>query len=347
VKSVSVVPFGAHPTWLFFEGLPGFEGYAGDYQAMDSYRKACAKPESLEAWNKEWIIGIDTPDDYIRKLGPDKIAQLKGSASKDAWKAEFLPHVDAISTSEECTPVETMVVATARKMKEIIRNKGIRLVLYGIGDAALAVWLAYYQLQEEGYGIDLMEGFGIMGCAPRPACPYFGHVSNVRTAKYLCDVNTSYSVLIGGAQNKCLATIGGAQIDKYGNINSSKVGSMYLVGPGGGADSVNASQLMAITRQSARRFLDKVAYVTTPGDNLGTLVSDMGIFEKRGGKELILTGYIPNKNFSSPEEHISNIKKNCGWDLKVADDIKATDPVTLDELLILRLLDPQGFFLKE
>ena len=122
---------------------------------------------------------------------------------------------------------------------------------------------------------------------------------------------------------------------------------MFLVGPGGGADSANARELMCITRQSSRRFLDKVAFVTTPGDNLSTLVSDMGIFEKRGGKELILTGYIPNKKFSGPAEHISNIKKNCGWDLQVASDVKATDPVTLDELLILRLLDPQGFFIKE
>jgi len=347
VKSVSVVPLGGHPMWLHYEGLPGFDGYAGDYQFMDGYRKACASRESLDAWNKEWMLEIDTPDDYLRKLGPSKVASLKGGASKDAWKSELLPLIDSISTSEECTPVETMIIATARKMKELIRKQGIRLVLYGIGDAALAVWLAYYQLQNEGYSLDLMEGFGIMGCAPRPACPYFGHVSNVRTAKYLTDVNISYSVLVGGAQNKCLATIGAAQIDKHGNINASKVGPMYLVGPGGGADSVNARELMAITRQSARRFLDKVAYVTAPGDNLNTLVSDMGIFEKRGGKELILTGYIPNKKLSGPDEHIRHIKQNCGWDLQVANDVKATAPVTLDELLILRLLDPQGFFLKE
>jgi len=346
VKSVSVVPLGAHPMWLHYEGLPGFEGYAGDYQFLDAYRQACATAESLEKWNKEWMLEVDTPDDYLRKLGPSKVALLKGSASRDAWKYELQPFVDGISTSEECTPVETMIVATARKMKELILKHGCRLVLYGIGDAALAAWLAYYQLQNQGYSLDLMEGFGIMGCAPRPAAPFFGHVSNVRTAKYLTDVNISYSVLVGGAQNKCLATIGAAQIDKHGNINASKVGPMYLVGPGGGADSVNARELMAVTRQSARRFLDKVSYVTAPGDNLNTLVSDMGIFEKLGGKELILTGYIPNKKLSGLEEHIRNIKQNCGWDLKVAQEVKALPPATLDELLILRLLDPQGFFIK-
>jgi acyl CoA:acetate/3-ketoacid CoA transferase beta subunit len=191
-----------------------------------------------------------------------------------------------------------------------------------------------------------MEGFGIMGCAPRPAAPFFGHVSNVRTAKFLTDVGISYSVLVGGAQNKCLATIGAAQIDKYGNINASKIGLQYLVGPGGGADSLMASEVMAVTRQSSRRFLEKVSYVTCPGHNLSTLVSDMGIFEKLGGEELVLTAYIPNGKLSGAEEHIRHIKRNCGWDLKVAKEVKAALPATSEELLILRLLDPQGFFIK-
>ena len=346
VKSVSVVPLGAHPMWLHYEGLTGFEGYAGDYQFLDAYRQACATAESLEKWNKEWMLDVDTPDDYLRKLGPSKIALLKAGASRDAWRYELQPFVDGISTAEECTPVETMIVATARKMKELILKRGIRLVLYGIGDAALAAWLAYYQLQNQGYSLDLMEGFGIMGCAPRPAAPFFGHVSNVRTAKFLTDVSISYSVLVGGAQNKCLATLGAAQIDKYGNVNASKIGSQYLVGPGGSGDAIMASEVMAVTRQSLRRFLEKVSYVTYPGHNLRTLVSDMGIFEKLGGEELILTAYIPNKKLSGPEEHIRHIKQNCGWDLKVAKEVKGVAPATLDELLILRLLDPQGFFIK-
>jgi hypothetical protein len=71
----------------------------------------------------------------------------------------------------------------------------------------------------------------------------------------------------------------------------------------------------------------------------------MGIFEKLGGEEFVLTAYFPDKKLKTKEEAIKLIKENCGWELKVASEVAEVQPPGLDELMIIRLLDPKGIYL--
>jgi acyl CoA:acetate/3-ketoacid CoA transferase alpha subunit len=345
VKSVSVAPFGAHPMGIINEGLDGFEGYGVDYDFLLSHRQACSDPAALDAWIGEWILNCANHGDYLNKLGVDRLRLLKGATEKDIWRSELESQAESISQSTDYNQTEMMIVAAGRKMKERITEQGCRMVLTGIGSATIAAWLAYYRLQNEGYGLDLIEGFGVMGYAPRPACPVFGHVSNTRTSKILADIGITYGVAVAGRHNRCLSILGAAQLDKYGNINTSKIGDLYLLGPGGAADAVNARETIVIATQSRNRFLERVPYVTYPGERIKVLVSNMGIFEKLGGKEFVLTAYFPDKKLKTREEAIKLIKENCGWELKVAPKVAEIQPPSLDELMIIRLLDPKGIYL--
>jgi hypothetical protein len=78
-----------------------------------------------------------------------------------------------------------------------------------------------------------------------------------------------------------------------------------------------------------------------------TLVSTLGLFEKMDDqKEFSLTGVIQDGK-STPDETIRSIKAQCGWDLKIAPDVRTIGLATVEELALLRLFDPQKFFLTE
>ncbi|MBW1888547.1 MAG: hypothetical protein JRI52_09400 [Deltaproteobacteria bacterium] len=64
-----------------------------------------------------------------------------------------------------------------------------------------------------------------------------------------------------------------------------------------------------------------------------------------GENELILTGYFTETGDKDREEKVQEIKEHCGWDLKIADDLQPIDPPTEEELMIIRLCDPHGYFL--
>ena len=79
-----------------------------------------------------------------------------------------------------------------------------------------------------------------------------------------------------------------------------------------------------------------------------TLVSDKGVFEKLGDdEELTLTEYFPSLKSASPEQCVKEVKDSCGWELKVAPQVTEVLPPTFEELMTLRLLDPEGFFRSE
>ena len=97
--------------------------------------------------------------------------------------------------------------------------------------------------------------------------------------------------------------------------------------------------------QSKTRFLDKVSYITSEGTKIKTLVSSLGVFEKLGeDKEFSLTGCLPIPKFPSLDEKIRNIKENCGWELKVSPKVVEIVPPTWEELMTLRIIDPDGIY---
>ena len=89
-------------------------------------------------------------------------------------------------------------------------------------------------------------------------------------------------------------------------------------------------------------------YVTCLGDRVTALITTMGVFEKsEDSNELMLTGYFPELSGPTPEEKIKKIRENSTCDFQVSSKVREVVPVTVEELVILRMLDPEGHFIKD
>jgi len=348
VAAVCEVPFGAHPSGLSNKGIGDFPVYCEDYDFVDAVCKAAKDPEEFDRWINEWVLECRDHSDYIKKLGYERILRLKGRVHPDSWRYD----VEALTKeydSPEYTPLEMALVVAGRKTRERISKNDYRTILAGAGTANLAAWLAYFALKEEGFDIELMAEIGLYGYTPTPFDPAVFNHRNFPTCKAITDIHDVMGIFLSGSRNRCIGTLAVGEIDKYGNINITKIPEkrLYIVGSGGANDiASSAREVIAIAAQMKERFLDKVSYITSPGKGVKTLVSTLGLFEKIGDdQEFTLTGYFRNPRFNTPEDCIRNIRENCSWDLKVSSHPQEIPPPSLEELILLRMFDPRRYFL--
>jgi glutaconate CoA-transferase subunit B len=155
--------------------------------------------------------------------------------------------------------------------------------------------------------------------------------------------------------------IGGAEIDRFGNLNTSYIGpreapQVKLPGSGGAADIASLSgRLLIIMAHERRRFVERVSYITSPGYGDGPGWRErMGL--PRGGPAAVITtvgvlGFEPMTKTAflrsyHPGQSPESVRTNTGWDLDVADDVAQTPAPSAEELAIIRRYDPQGFWTK-
>ncbi len=155
--------------------------------------------------------------------------------------------------------------------------------------------------------------------------------------------------------------IGGAQVDKYGNLNSTVIGDDYadpavrLPGSGGASPiAAHCERTVIMMPQERRRFVDDLDFLTSAGylDGDGSreaaglppggpsvLVSDMGVYSFDDAGEMVLESRHPGIS-------VEEIREAVQWDLQVADDVGVTTKPTEAEVTFLRELDNEGFFLR-
>jgi glutaconate CoA-transferase subunit B len=152
--------------------------------------------------------------------------------------------------------------------------------------------------------------------------------------------------------------LGGAQIDKRGNINSTVIGDyddpdVRLPGSGGACEiASNTERTIIITPHSERRFPEEVDFVTSPGyvggrenrRELGlrggpdAVITDKGVMRFDDAGEMYLTSVHPGSSEAA-------VQDATGWDLEIADDLDTTAPPTADEVTLIREeLDPDGVY---
>jgi glutaconate CoA-transferase subunit B len=154
--------------------------------------------------------------------------------------------------------------------------------------------------------------------------------------------------------------IGGAQIDRYGNVNSTVIGdykkpSVRLPGSGGACDiAALAKRTIIICVHEKRRFPEKVDYITSPGYfNGSNMRKKIGLY---GGPVKVITDlctFVFDKNQTlvvdtiHPGVTADDIINNTGFAVSFKADVKTTPPPTDKELKILReKIDPQRVYLK-
>jgi glutaconate CoA-transferase subunit B len=154
--------------------------------------------------------------------------------------------------------------------------------------------------------------------------------------------------------------IGGAQIDRHGNLNTSAIGSyarptVRLPGSGGANDIISlCREVIILTVHEKRRFTERVDFVTSPGyldggdsrrrhgllfGGVSRVVTTLGIFgfeaESRRMQLLAL----------HPGATVEQVRENTGFEVLVSPALTTTKPPTEDELAILRMLDPNRQFI--
>jgi acyl CoA:acetate/3-ketoacid CoA transferase alpha subunit/acyl CoA:acetate/3-ketoacid CoA transferase beta subunit len=350
VKAVCPVPMGGLPTGIHALGVPEFEGYGEDEAFIMEARQASRNPEKFQVWIDKWILGCRDHNDFLSRLGQQRIWFLKGRIQDDSWRSELAERSSRLTFPEEPTPGERIVFAASRKLEDIVKAKKYSLALCGIGVANLAAWLAYYKLQQAGYPFELVAEIGYYGYSPQPADPFVFNLRNIPSCRMISDIFTSLGIFMSGSRTSSVGVLGAGQIDRFGNVNTTKLSPQgpYLVGSGGANDVASgASECLITMEQNKSRFVDDVSYITSPGAKVTTVISQLGIFEKGFGKdELQLTGYFPASPAASEEESIRAVREACGWNLTVRSRPEVLPLPSGEDLKFLRSFDPKRLFLR-
>lgn len=346
VLSVSHCPYGAHPSGMFTQNVPEFRAYGNDYKFIIDHRRATRDAAEYDEWLREWVFDVKDHDGYIKKLGKERLEYLHFVAEPQSWRDELETFSATLDRDDPPNPIEEMIVQASRAAADRIREREYRTVLSGVGQATLLAWLAAHRLRQEGIEFAMMAETGIYGHDPRPSDPFVFNYRNLPTSTMLTDIFETLGLHTGGGNNACLGTIGAGQIDKHGNVNSTRTADgTFIVGSGGANDIASAArETMVVIQQRRASFVEKVDYITSPGRHVQVVLSTMGRFEKRGGDELILTGYF-GLNGADNATAAREIRERCGWNLQIADDLESLGPPNAEEIALLRVFDPERFFL--
>ncbi len=248
------------------------------------------------------------------------------------------------------SPQEMMVTAAARQVRDG------ELVFVGMRLPLLSFLLA--QATHAPRAVGLFENGLIRSKAATELLYTMSDPPNVSGATCAGGMLEVMGLLQSGRVG--LGFVGAAQVDRYGNLNSTRVGSAdrwtRLPGSGGACDIASlAHRLAVVLPHQPRRLPERVDYVTSPGYGTGTdwrgrvglprggpavVITDLGVlrFDEQS-KQAELASYHPG---CSPDE----IAQKTGWALRFAADLHETPPPTKEEISILRRLDPEGFWLR-
>ncbi len=345
VRAVCEAPYGSHPVGFYAQGIEGLRSYANDYDWIALHRDAARDESAYADFVEEWVHGVGSHEGYLAKLGEARLESLHATAEPGSWRPEIDAAAERLDAVLPPSPIETMIVHAGRHLATRIREQEFETVLAGVGQATLMAWLALHALRDEGIEIALMLETGVLGHDPRPADPFGFNYRNLPTARMLTDIFGILALHGGGAQNRCIGTLGAAQVDRRGNLNSTYgADGSFLTGSGGANDIASTAREVAVV--AALRpgsFVEKVDYVTSPARAVQSVTTNFGRFEKRGG-ELVLTGYVESAG-PDRESVLREIQGRCGFELRVADDLEAMGPPDAEELALLRLFDPERLFL--
>jgi acyl CoA:acetate/3-ketoacid CoA transferase beta subunit len=307
--------------------------------------RAATRRDDFADWIRHWVLDVADPADYMARLGPDRVASLSAKAEPESWQVDQVRYPPDLNADPNRW--ELAAAWGARHLTERVLALDADAVLAGAGVANLAAWLAVANARAAGSDVCLTAEIGLWDYDPTPADPFVLNHRNFGRSAMLGDAAMVLGTLVGGPHTTTIACLGGAQVDRFGNVNSTLVPrGPFLVGSGGGNDVASVcAEAVVVATLTPQRTPPECGYVTSPGRAVRALVTDLGALEKPdGGDELILTA-VP----SGPAplaERVAAARAACGWDLAVAPDVRELDPPTPEEIAALRGWDPRGWFLR-
>jgi glutaconate CoA-transferase subunit B len=256
-------------------------------------------------------------------------------------------------SEREYTPSEMMIVSSARALA------GVRTVFVGVGQPNIACNLARYTVAPD---LELIYESGVYGAQPLRLPLSIGDPTLVTGATSVISMADLFGLYLQRGLVE-VALVGGAQIDRYGNLNSSVIGTYNdpktrLPGSGGACEiAINAQRLFIIMHLKKRAFVEQLDFLTSPGHLTGgdarqalglpgrgpeLVITDMAIFNFANvDREMQLVSLHPGV---SPEQ----VRAEMGWSVRLAENIVQTSAPSEEELRLIRVqLDPSGMYSKK
>jgi glutaconate CoA-transferase subunit B len=243
-----------------------------------------------------------------------------------------------------------MIVSAARALA------GVNTVFVGVGQPNIACNLARRTVAPN---LELIYESGVFGACPARMPLSIGDPTLVSGATSVCGLGDLFGLYLQGGRLE-VALLAGAQIDPFGNLNTTVIGDyahpkVRLPGSGGACEiAINARKVFIMMSLSRRAFVAKLDFRTSPGhlDRHGQraalgmpgagperVITDRCLcgFDSETG-EMVLESLHPGVG-------LADVLANVGWELRVAEDVHETPPPQPEELRILREeLDPQGVY---
>jgi glutaconate CoA-transferase, subunit B len=248
---------------------------------------------------------------------------------------------------------------TAQELMVAVASREIRdgdLVFVGMRLPILA-----YAVARNAHAPSARGLFEVGLMRDQPATGFLGTMGdppNVTGALWATRMSNAMALMAQGLVD--LGFIGGAEVDRFGNLNTSYVGDptrprVKLPGSGGGADiAILSRRWVTLMSHEPRRLVDRVSFVTSPGHGDGSpgwrsrhglpgggpsaVITTLGVLRfPEGGGEAFLASVHPGHT-------LGEVRASTGWDLKVPDDVSETPAPTRAELEAIRRFDPDGFW---
>jgi glutaconate CoA-transferase subunit B len=252
------------------------------------------------------------------------------------------PDSNQQNTPSSYTMQELMICAASRELVDS------EVVFVGIGLPNVACNLAK---RTHAPNLTMIYESGAIGTFPERLPLSIGDPALVTSSLSICSLNDVFNLYLQGGRID-VGFLGGAQVDRFGNINSTIIGEDYhhpkvrLPGSGGACEiAAHAKRLMIVLPQTKRSFPEKVDFMTSPG-----FLEGSGAREKAGlkgqGPQVVITDkglYRPCPETQElmlvalhPDVTLEEVQETLGWTVKTSETITETQPPTSDELMVLR-----------
>jgi glutaconate CoA-transferase, subunit B len=247
---------------------------------------------------------------------------------------------------------EIMIVASARLLA------GVRNCFVGVGLPNVACNLAQRTVAPE---LQLVYESGVFGARPRRLPLSIGDPTLATGSTAVTSMFELFAFYLQAGLID-VAFLGGAQIDRFGNLNTTVIGDyerpkVRLPGSGGACEiAIHARKILVIMRQAARSFVERLDFRTSPGHSgdrehdrvrgwSGSgptdVVTDLATygFDEDTGEMTLVTLH--------PGVTLDDVRASMGWEPRLGPEVAQTPPPTADELRLLRdELDPEGMYTK-
>jgi acyl CoA:acetate/3-ketoacid CoA transferase alpha subunit/acyl CoA:acetate/3-ketoacid CoA transferase beta subunit len=343
VSAVTETPFGSHPCQMPYQ-------YFFDEDHIGEWLSESATEEGVQRYLEKFVYGVKDFTEYLQCVGGTKKIQKLARIERfeEPMTAPWLKEKEKKTSREESYSSTELLACVASRMLE--DNKS---VFVGTGLPMIAAMLA-----QRTHAPNLLLFFEAGGIGPEmPVLPIS-----------VGDSRTFYSAVAASSMHDSMAMaqagyidygfLGGAQIDKFGNLNTTVIGpyehpKVRLPGSGGANDvGTLCHQTIILMRQDKHRFLERIDFLTTPGYLQGfdsrekaglprgsgpyRVISQLGVYGfDAESKQMTLLSLHPGVT-------VKQIMESSGFTIRIPEHVSMTTPPSQKELSILKKIDPAG-----